>query len=82
MHNIWALSQENLSSGIANNKGADKPALVCRLIIAFVISFLEQLNFISKLATGEILIFSLVSLAEETGLSLALSETLKTDFVW
>ena len=38
------------------------------LISAFVIPFLETI--ISKLATGEISIFYLVSVAEETGLSL------------
>ena len=37
-------------------------------------------NVISKLATGEISIFYLVSVAVETGLSLALVETLKTGF--
>ena len=34
-----------------------------------------------KLATCEISIFQLVSVAEETGLKLALSETLKTGFL-
>ena len=38
-------------------------------------------SIISKLAIGEISIFLLVSVAEETGLSLALLETLKTGFV-
>ena len=36
---------------------------------------------ICKLATGEISIFYLVSVAEETGLKLALSETPKTGFL-
>ena len=45
----------------------------------FVIRFLE--STICKLATGEISIFLLVSVAEETGLKLALSETPKTGFV-
>ena len=49
--------RENLFSGFANNKGADQPAHMCRLIGAFVIH------------------------AEETGLSLAVSKTLKTGFV-
>ena len=39
------------------------------------------LGMISKLATGEISIFYLGSEAEETGLSVGLSETLKTGFV-
>ena len=46
-----------------------------RLISAFVICFSEQ---ISKVATSEISILELVSVAGETGLRLALSETLKT----
>ena len=49
------------------------------LISAFVIRFLESI--ICKLATGEISIFLLVSVAEETGLKLALAETLKTGFL-
>ena len=43
-----------------------------------MLGFLESI--ISKLATGEISIFYLVSVAEETGLSFTLSETLKTAF--
>ena len=50
-----------------------------RLISAFVIRSLESI--ISKLASGEISIFSLVSVAEETGLRLVLSETPRTGFV-
>ena len=61
----------------ANNKDADQPAYPRRLISAFVFRFLKSI--ISKLATGEIAIFQLVSVAEETGLSLVSSETLKTD---
>ena len=41
--------------------------------------FLESI--ISKLVSREISIFYLVAVAEETGLSLALSETPKTGFV-
>ena len=36
---------------------------------------------ISKLATGKMLIFQLVSVAEETGSNLTLSETPKTGFL-
>ena len=43
------------------------------LISAFVIHFLN--NFICKLATGEIPIFYIVSVAEETRLNLALRES-------
>ena len=51
------------------------------MISAFVIRFLESI--ISKLATGEISLFWLVTVyvSEKTGLSLALSETPKTGFV-
>ena len=52
---IWALTPENQSSVFANNKSADQPVHPCRLISSFVIHFLESI--ISKLVTGEILIF-------------------------
>ena len=55
--------------GFANNTGADQPAHPRSLISAFIIRYLE--NIICQLATGEILIFKLVSVAEETGLKLA-----------
>ena len=48
-------------------------------ISAFVIPFLE--STISKLATKTSSIFKLVSVAEETGLSLAIMETPKTGFL-
>ena len=38
-------------------------------------------SILSRLATSELSIFYLVSVAEETGLSLALSDIPKTDFV-
>ena len=65
--------------GFATNKGADQPAHPLSLISAFVIRLLESV--ISKLATSEISIFQLVSVAEGTGLSLAFPETPKTGFV-
>ena len=71
--------QKTCLPGFANNTGADQPAHPHSLIRAFVICFLESI--ISKLATGEISIFQLVSVAEETGLNLALSETSKTGFL-
>ena len=49
------------------------------LISIFVIRFWERT--LCKLATSEISIFLLVSVAEDTGLKLALSETPKTGFV-
>ena len=65
--------------GIENNTGADQPAHPRSRISAFDIRFLKSI--ISRLATSEISNFKLVSVAEETGLKLALSETLKTRFV-
>ena len=65
--------------GFANNTGADQPAHPRGLISAFVIRFLESI--ICTLATGELSIFKLVYVAEETGLKLALLETQKTGFV-
>ena len=59
--------------GFANNKGGDQPARPRSLISTFVIRLLESI--ISKLATSKISIFWLVCVAEETGLSLAMSET-------
>ena len=77
---LYGLRREkNLSSGLANNKGADQPAHPRSQISAFVIRLLKRI--ISRLATSEISLFYLGSVAEETGLSLALSETPKTGFL-
>ena len=46
----------------ANNKSADQPGHTHSLISTFVISLLESI--ISRLATSDILIFKLVSVAE------------------
>ena len=62
-----------------NNKGTDQSAHARSLISAFVIRF--SISIISELATSEISIFYLVPVAEETDLSLALSETRKTGFL-
>ena len=61
-----------------NKKGTGKPGHPRSLMSAFVVRLLESI--ISKPATREISIFYLVhaSVAEETGLNLTLSETLKT----
>ena len=64
---------------VGNNKGSDQPTHPRSLFSAFVIHLLGSI--ISKLSTSEISIFQLVSATEETGLSLAFSETLKTGFV-
>ena len=77
---IWtSTSEKTCLRGFANNKGADQPAHPRSLISVYVICLLKRI--ISRLATSEISLFYLVSVAEETGLSLALSETPKTDFV-
>ena len=65
--------------GFANNTCADQPLHPRSLISAFVIRFMG--NFICKHATGEIPIFWIVSVAEETDLNLALTETPKTGFL-
>ena len=52
-----------MSLGFANNKDADQPVHLRRLISAFVIRLLESI--ISKLQTSEISIVQLVSVAEE-----------------
>ena len=71
--------QKTCLQGFGNNTGADQPAHMRSLIRAFVIRFQEK--NICRLATDEISIFWLVSIAEESVLKLALSETLKTDFL-
>ena len=63
----------------ATNKGAVQPAHPRRLISTFGIRYLESINF--KRAASKISIFLVVSVAEETGLNLALSENPKTGFV-
>ena len=64
--------------GFANNTGADQPARPRSPISAFFIRLLESI--ISRLATIEISIFWLVTVAEETGLKFAFSDTPKTGF--
>ena len=59
--------------------GAYQPAHMHSLISAFVIRFLKSI--ISKLASSKISVFLLVSVAELTGLNLALWETPKIGFV-
>ena len=52
---------------------------LCILLSTFVIRLLK--SNLSRRTASKISIFYLVSVAEETGLSLALSETLKIGFV-
>ena len=48
MYMTWASTQENLSSGLTDNKGADQPAHSHSLVSASVIRFLESIK--SRLA--------------------------------
>ena len=61
--------------GLASNKGSGQPAHPLSLISAFVIRLLKSI--ISRLATFGISIFFLVSITEQAGFSLILSETPK-----
>ena len=76
---IWASKQENLIWGFANSKGADQTTGMRSLIRAFVICLLESIIF--KLATSKLPIFYLVSVAEQVGLNLTLSEASKIGFL-
>ena len=78
-HDLFGLSRENLSSWVCEQHWPRPAAHSRRLISAFVIRFLESI--IPKLVTGEISIFYLVSVAEETGLKPPLSDTTKTGFL-
>ena len=49
---IWASTRENLSSGVANNTGADQPAPPRSLLSAFVVRLMESI--ISRLASSKI----------------------------
>ena len=62
----------------ANNKGADQPAHSRRLISAFVIRCLDSI--ISLDSIGEISRPQLASVASQTGLCLAWSETPESTF--
>ena len=82
MPHYWKLygprREKTCLRGFANT-AADQPAQPRSLISAFVIRFLESTIF--NLATGKISIFKLISVAEETGLKLALWDTPKTGFL-
>ena len=71
--------QRILSSGSANNKGADQLAHPRSLISVFAIHKLNRIVF--KLAPSEISLFYLVSVSEKAGVCMILSEALKTGFV-
>ena len=73
--NLWGSMQANMSSGCVNNKGADHPAHQCSLISALLFTYWKVLYL--NLLQGKFQF----SVAEETCLSLALSETEKTGFL-
>ena len=73
------LDARNLSLSFANNKGADQFVHARSLINSFALHLLE--SNISKLATNRLLIFLPVSVAEETGLTMALLTFPKTPLI-
>ena len=75
------MMQETLSTGFANNEGADQPAHpqpAHPLISIFVIRYI---SIVVKLDPYKISKILLVSVAEKTGLSLTSSETPETGFL-
>ena len=79
LYHNWPSSRENLSSGVCEQNRRRPACASPQSDQRLCYSLLE--NFICKLATGEISILYLVSVAGKTGLSLALSETPKIGFV-
>ena len=70
--------QENLSLGFVNNIGTDQTERLRSLISAFDFQLFKSIK--SILAMIEISIFQLISVAEQIGLNLSLSESPKTGF--
>ena len=70
--------EKNCLQRCANNKGADQPVHSRRLISGFVNRLLESI--IHRLASREIVIVYLVSVAKQAGLNPTLSETPTTGF--
>ena len=75
----WATSGENLFMPHANNKVADQPALPRSLFSVFAIRCLDSI--IPQVSISEISSLSLVSVAEQAGLNLTMSQTPKTGFL-
>ena len=76
---IWASTQENLSLGVCKQQRRRPACTSMQSDQCLCCSIFG--NVYVKIATSEISIFYLVSVAEETGLGHALSETPKTGFV-
>ena len=77
--NMWTWTSEHLLSGLGDNKGADQSVHQGSLISTFVICLMESVT--SKLATSEMAIFKVVSVAEQADLGMTWLETLKTGFL-
>ena len=72
------LTLENLNLLHGKNECTDQHAHTCSLISSFGVHFLKSI--INKLNTCTFSTFKLVHVAEQTGLSFTMSETLKTGF--
>ena len=72
--------RENLSGGLRTAEGADQPVHPRSLVSTFVICLLESDHIKTSSKQNFTILTSLCSLGDwfETGLSFALSETLKT----
>ena len=68
---IWASTRETLSSGVCEQHRRRPACASVQSDLLLIIRFLESI--ICKLASGEISILKLVSIAEETGLKHSLS---------
>ena len=79
MHFKWAATQENLSSKVCEQHRRRPACASAQSNQRLCYSFFESTIF--YLESGKISIFKLVSVAGETGLKLALSETPKTGFL-
>ena len=73
------LERNLCSGGVTNNKDADQLWHPCNLISAFVIRSFLKVSYLDFLR-AKFQISTVVSVAEETGLSFNLSETPKTGF--
>ena len=76
---IWALTRENLSSGVCEQQRHRPACASAQSDQRLCFRFLESI--MSKLATCSFSTILLVYVAEQAGLNLALSETPKTGFI-
>ena len=78
-HIKWASTRENLSSGVCEKHRRRPACASAQPDQRLCLSLIESIIY--RLATSAISNFYLVSVAEETGLKLALSENPKTGFL-